>query len=83
MIIALSEVLLVGVGIGVAEKLIFAYVVHELGGSASLCGYGVACMSTTNVCAGAESGLPLTPPRAGHLKCYVCMSNYQMYTRWR
>ena len=58
MIIALSEVLLVGVGIGVAEKLIFAYVVHELGGSASLCGYGVACMSTTNVCA----ALPLTPP---------------------
>ncbi|KAL1526668.1 hypothetical protein AB1Y20_015372 [Prymnesium parvum] len=48
-LVALAEVLILGVGVGVAEKLIFAYVVRELGGSPSLCGYGVACMSLTNV----------------------------------
>ena len=48
-LVALSEVFLLGFGVGVAEKLIFAYVVHELHGSPSLCGFGVACMSSTNV----------------------------------
>ena len=48
-LLALCEVAVLGFGVGVAEKLIFAYVVNELGGSPALCGYGVACMSATNI----------------------------------
>ena len=48
-LLVFTETLLLGVGVGIAEKLIFAYVVNELRAPPSLCGYGVACMSASNI----------------------------------